>query len=334
MGYNIFLPLGDEFTSSSRKKVTAMIRNFLPCALLTATLALTLPANATLLTRTFVSSAGSDSNPCTITQPCTSFAHAYSLTAPDGIIAALDPGKYGPLTITGPITINGNGWAAITAPAGGSGITINLVALTGLEIDGADASSNGIDFETNGGSATLVVDKCVVQNVVKGIFVQPNGTLNNFAITNTMVSNNGTGIYLSPANTTNVHGVIDHVIATGGSDGINLDARFSSGVTIIAVSNTIVGNNNNYGIVDSTGNVANTTLSIDNVSVVGNFNIGIVVTGPATVLLGRSVVSGNGIGVENNTSANTFYTYKDNRINLNGSMDFAGTPLNTTFTPQ
>jgi hypothetical protein len=318
-----------------------MTRMDFPLAFLTTTLALSLPATAAGLTRTFVSSAGADSNPCTITQPCASFAQAYAATAAGGIIAALDPGKYGPLTITGPITINGNGWAAITAPARGGGITINggvngMVALTGLEIDGAGFGSNGIDFETNGGSANLVVDKCVVRNADKGILVGPNGTLD-FTITNTMLSNNGTaGIYILPANTSNVNGVIDHVIATGaGNDGIDLDARASSGVTIIAVSNTIIGNNNNYGIVDSTGNNAITTLSIDNVSVVGNFNVGINVTGPATVLLGRSIVAANGIGVENNTTANTFYTYKDNRINLNGSgTDFAGTPLNTTFTPQ
>jgi hypothetical protein len=315
-----------------------MTRMVLPLAFLTTTLALSLPATAADLTRTFVSAVGVDSNPCTTTQPCATFAHAYAVTAAGGIVAALDPGKYGPLTITGPITINGNGWAAITVPTGGSGITVNggvngLVALTGLEIDGAGTGSNGIDFEPSGSSASLVVDKCVVRNTGKGILVEPNSTLNNFAITNTMVSNNATGIYLSLINATNTHGVIDHVTATGGSDGINLDARTSSGVTIVAVSNTIIGNNNNYGIVDSTGNNANTTLSIDNVSVVGNFNVGINVTGPATVLLGRSVVSGNGIGVENNTTANTFYTYKDNRINLNG-MDFAGTALNTTFTAQ
>src|SRR5580698_410818 len=84
-----------------------------------------IPAQATSLTRTFVSASGSDSNPCTITQPCATFARAYSLTTAQGIVAALDPGKYGPLTIIGPVTINGNGWAAITAPANGNGITIN-----------------------------------------------------------------------------------------------------------------------------------------------------------------------------------------------------------------
>jgi hypothetical protein len=60
------------------------------------------------LTRSFVSSAGVDSNPCTITQPCASFAQAYTKVGANGIIAALDPGKYGPLTIAGPVTINGN----------------------------------------------------------------------------------------------------------------------------------------------------------------------------------------------------------------------------------
>src|SRR3984885_13838113 len=77
------------------------------------------------LTRSFVSSTGVDSNPCTITEPCATFAEAYTKIAANGIIAALDPGKYGPITITGPVTINGNGWSAITAPAGGNGITIN-----------------------------------------------------------------------------------------------------------------------------------------------------------------------------------------------------------------
>src|ERR1700730_12363090 len=96
----------------------------------------------------FVSSAGVDTNPCTIAQPCASFAQAYTMIGANGIIAALDPGKYGPLTITGPVTVNGNGWAAITGPAQGNAFTVNAVSgnvtLIGLEIDGAGAAYNGI----------------------------------------------------------------------------------------------------------------------------------------------------------------------------------------------
>ena len=95
------------------------------------------------LTRSFVSSAGIDSNSCMITAPCATFAHAYTTIGANGIIAALDPGKYGPITITGPVTINGNGWAAITGLAGGTAISITAtsgnVTLSGLELDGAGA---------------------------------------------------------------------------------------------------------------------------------------------------------------------------------------------------
>jgi hypothetical protein len=107
-------------------------------------LAVTLLAQAQngSLTRSFVSSTGNDGNSCMITAPCQTFAEAYTKIGPNGIIAALDPGKYGPLSIVGPVTVNGNGWAAITGPVGASAISINAgssdnVILTGLEIDGA-----------------------------------------------------------------------------------------------------------------------------------------------------------------------------------------------------
>src|SRR6202034_3527119 len=116
-----------------------------------------------------------DDNPCTITAPCATFAHAYTRTQPDGIIAALNPGKYGPLTITYPVTVNGNGWAAITGPAQGNGITVNAgsgnVILTGLEVDGAGAAYNGIVFNSGG---SLTIDNCIVKD-----FVSSNGTSGN-----------------------------------------------------------------------------------------------------------------------------------------------------------
>src|SRR5215472_17152847 len=131
-----------------------MKRILLSCAIVTTTLALAVPAQA--LVRTFVSAAGDDRNDCTDANPCRSFARAYSVTAASGVVTALDPGRYGPLIITGPITINGNGWASITAPAGGAGIQINTavndkVTLTGLNVDGGGACYNGIVF-INGAS--------------------------------------------------------------------------------------------------------------------------------------------------------------------------------------
>jgi hypothetical protein len=102
-----------------------MTKSAVLLALVVSTLALPLPAQASGLTRTYVSQAGSDSNPCTSTLPCRHFASAYAQTAANGIIIALDPGGYGPVNITSSITINGLGWASITAPANGDGIDIN-----------------------------------------------------------------------------------------------------------------------------------------------------------------------------------------------------------------
>jgi hypothetical protein len=319
-------------------------RIVLPLTALTTTFALALPAQASL-TRTFVSAAGSDSNPCTITQPCATFAHAYSLTAASGIIAALDPGKYGPLTITGAITINGNGWAAITAPAAGSGITITAggsdnVTLIGLEIDGAGAGYDGIVLNSAG---SLTVTNCTLQNFVfdgshgttgDGILMQPTtGTLA-FTITNTTASNNGyVGIYFfPPSGSPNANGVIDHVVADVNQYGIAVQSGFATGGSIVVtISDSIASNNSQNGIFAGQG-PATLKLSIDNVTMSGN-GTGIEARTPANVLLGRSVITGNLIGAYNNTSPNTFFSYQDNRINLNGT-DISGPALNTTFTSQ
>src|SRR6202163_1048343 len=50
--------------------------------------------------RTFVSTAGSDSNPCSITQPCRHFQAAVNATSAGGEVDALDAGAYGSLPTT------------------------------------------------------------------------------------------------------------------------------------------------------------------------------------------------------------------------------------------
>jgi hypothetical protein len=299
--------------------------------------AIALPAQAQdgTLVRSYVSSAGSDSNPCTITAPCASFAHAYTMVGANGIVAALDPGRYGPLTITGPVTINGNGWAAITAPSGGAGITINAgasdaVTLSGLEIDGAGVGYNGIVFNSG---ASLTVTGCVLRNFQftgalttgNGILIQPTSGAVSFVITNTTVANSGrAGIIYSPTSgsTATATGVIDHVVATNNIYGILIYTISGGGLTTVAISNSIASNNDLTGI--GQNNSAALTVSIDNTEVSGN-TYGIGAAGTTTVTLGRSVVTANGTGISNDT--NSFFSYKDNRINEN-SLDISGS-LNT-----
>ena len=92
--------------------------------------------------RTFVSAAGSDSNNCiNVATPCRHFAAAYAATAPNGEIYVLDPANYGALTITGPVSIEGHGWASVAAASGSAAITINAnpgdkINIIGVVLDG------------------------------------------------------------------------------------------------------------------------------------------------------------------------------------------------------
>ena len=107
-------------------------------------LAVTLPAAPAQAQaqRTFVSAAGSDSNNCaTVTTPCRHFASAYAVTVPNGEIDVLDPANYGSLTITGPVSIEGHGWASSAAVTGQAAITINAntgdkINIIGVVLDG------------------------------------------------------------------------------------------------------------------------------------------------------------------------------------------------------
>jgi hypothetical protein len=288
------------------------------------------------LTRSFVSSAGADSNPCTITQPCQSFAVAYTKIGPNGIIAALDPGKYGPLTgasaITTGVTINGNGWAAITAPANGNGITINAgtanVTLIGLEIDGVGIAYNGVVLNSAG---SLTVSSCILQNFSfdgsdintgNGILMQPTSGPFTFTITNTTASNNKFAgiLYAPPSGSPVTNGVIDHVVTTADFGGISLyPFSTTNGSLTVALSNSVVSGNTSQGIyIDSSPSTA-TNISMDTMNVSGN-DYGIIVNNSANASLARSVVTGSAVGIQNSTTPqNNFYSYQNNQINFNAS---------------
>ena len=278
------------------------------------------------LTRTFVSSSGVDTNPCSIAAPCATFAHAYTLTQPTGIIAALDPGKYGPLIITYPVTINGNGWAAITAPAQGSGITISAgvgnVILTGLEVDGAGAAYNGIVF--NSGNS-LTVNNCIVKDFISadgtsgnGIMIAPTSGTVDFTIVNTIALNNASaGIHYLPASgSAAATGAIDHVLAANNAIGMAVDlSGTSGGSAAVTISNSVANNNGSDGVVtaSATGTVI-VTVDRDEVSSNGT---GVSVGANTAVLLSRSVIAKNTTyGISNSGTA---ASSEDNRIAGNGN---------------
>ena len=101
-------------------------------------------------TRTWVSGVGDDLNPCSRTAPCKTFAGAISKTAVGGEISVLDPGGYGAVSVTKPITISGVGTQASILASGTTGVLVNItvapvapitatVTLRNIQINGAGA---------------------------------------------------------------------------------------------------------------------------------------------------------------------------------------------------
>jgi hypothetical protein len=316
-------------------------------------LAVTLPAvpakaQSGALTRAFVSSTGLDSNACTITAPCATFAVAYTKVGANGIIAAIDPGKYGPIVITGPVTINGNGWASITGPTTGTATAITITAvsgdviLNGLEIDGTGAARYGIVF--NSGSS-LAISNCTVQNFIDdGIAVQPGIGTTMLLITDVAVSyNNAGGIQIAPTASASVEGLIKRAtLNADAGNAVTVDGGGTTGnvdVTIVDSAalggpNTNYGNNGQGFLANSASGTANTTMYLDNISA-NYFGAAVEATNKAVVWIRRSAISRNLFAVNdvNIVSPGAVYSFGDNAFAGNGGNFGGNGGNNGTVTP-
>jgi hypothetical protein len=240
----------------------------------------------------------------------------------NGIIAALDPGKYGPINIYGPVTINGNGWAAITAPAGGAAITISGsgdVYLTGLEIDGAGAGYYGILYNLYFFNYNLIVNNCLIQNMVEssggydgsgsGLAVLANGNASaNITVTNTTFAYNGrAGIYYDgPTTFPNLNFIIDHVMATANGSGIDIDAANSTGGSVrVAVSNSVL-DNNGTGIVLS-GGLPTMEAMVSDSHIDSNTTAGVQV-GSASTIIRNVTINQTPIGVDVGSGGTAYFS--------------------------
>src|SRR5687768_8891718 len=104
--------------------------------------------------RTWVAGLGDDANPCSRTAPCKTLGHAVAVTAVNGQVNILDPGSYGPISITKSITIDGHD-ALSGSTHTGSGVLINYdlfagtdtrksVRLRNLNFQGINTGTRGI----------------------------------------------------------------------------------------------------------------------------------------------------------------------------------------------
>jgi hypothetical protein len=283
------------------------------------------PADAQPFSLTFVSGLGSDSNPCTRTQPCLTFAHALVNTNAGGEIVVLDPGDYGPLVINKAISIvnDGVGTVGIRALSNGTAITINAgpsdnVSLRGLTIEGAGVGNTGIVFNSG---QSLTIGNCVIRHFMgNGIDFLPNAS-SRFSVSSTLVAENGSfGIIVLPTGSGVVRAIFNRVeVNNNGIDGILVDGSSSSNQTIKAtVSDSVAAHNGGAGLKLNTILGQASPLVMLFHSVVAFNGTGVVSNGPVDVFIAQSAMFGNttswtagpGLGV---------FTYGDNYVDANDS---------------
>jgi len=256
------------------------------------------PAHAQA-TRTWVSGVGDDANPCSRTAPCKTFAGAISKTAPGGEINCLDPGGFGGVTITKPLSIvcNYTEGGVLSAGAGVNGVVVNAgvndhVYLRGIDFHGAGSAQNAVRFIAGG---SLTIEDSVIRSYNasngQGVSFQPTGTsrliMNNVTVNNNGNAATGGGILISPTGAGVAAATLDNVRI---QDNLNA-GLFVSGASTVMITNSNVSHNTIFGIRTSGGS--------------------------PTVRVGNTTVTGNGTGIAVGTGS--ILSYGTNRVNGNST---------------
>lgn len=302
--------------------------------LLTLCSLFTLRAAHAQLTRTWVSGVGDDSNPCTRTEPCKTFAEAISRTVPGGYVSVLDPGDFGAVTITKSITISSEGFEAGVLVSGTNGIVISApnnanVVLRGLEIDGLGTGLSGIKVLSAG---SVHVEKCTINHFTQlGIdFVPSSATTatSQLFVSDSIIRDNlgasSGGIRIKPGTNVSVIGSIENTVLKNNSAGLRVEDN-----STITAKNTTASGNSGAGFIAisvSAGGAAN--LNLDK-CVASSNGFGIRADGAnATVRRAQCMISGNGTGI---SAVNSGKTISFTGTNFNAD---SGTTTGPNIAPQ
>jgi hypothetical protein len=241
-------------------------------------------------TRTWVSSAGDDANPCSPAAPCKSCAGALSKTAASGEINCLTPGGFGPVVINKAITIDCTGtYGSVLAGSNGTAISINItvsgssvVRLRGLSISGQGVASYGVRIQA-------AVKVTIEDSVIDG-FSQHGVSLENSAT--------------APAQLFISNVTIRNILA-GNALNITPAATSTANVTVIGSR-----------LLSSSSGVfaANSDVAVTNCMIAGNA-FGITANNGGTVRLSGNTISENTTGLS--AKGGTIASYNNNAVSGN-----------------
>ncbi|HEY0428264.1 MAG TPA: hypothetical protein VGC76_10820 [Pyrinomonadaceae bacterium] len=264
--------------------------------------------------RTWVASTGLDTNSCSRTAPCKSFAAAIAATSVGGEINCLDPNsEYGVIQIDKSITIDCEDTQGTTRAAAANGININItdpadtaksVRIRGFTINGLGNGTNGIRVQS---ANRLTLEEVVIDGfTAHGISVETTSGAFSLVAKKTTVRNNaGNGINtsLSGAATATIF-LIDSLIAAN-SVGFNQNSA-----TVGVVQNsTFTGN--------TTGVQANGSTSVLALKgcLISQNGTGVSTVTSATIRIGGNIITANTTGL----TGSDIYTWGGNLIDGNAS---------------
>jgi hypothetical protein len=261
--------------------------------------------------RSFVSQEGSDSNNCSITAPCKTFAGAVTQTNAGGEIVVLNSGGYGAVTITKSITISSIGVeGAITTHSAGAGITISAgpsdtVRIRDLTLIGGGVGTVGI--LVNSAQSVLIQNCSITGFTGDGVSYLPSSGPSNLNIIGmTVADNGGNGITIEPGGGSGVTAYITDVGAWGNSIGVLVSGNVHATVSVGA-------SNNGTGI-EATG--ASAVVMVTGARASNNTGSGVLSDSNATMYVDRLQASGNALGWQV-TNSGIMKSYGDNEINGN-----------------
>jgi hypothetical protein len=287
----------------------------------------------------WVSPNGSDSNTCSQTSPCATFAGAI---AKGGVVQinCLSSGNYGALnsttaSITGSIIIDcGDGNVGEMTTGGGSAaININTssattIVLRHLSLNGGNNTGiNGINTQAFPGG-TLIVENCMISGFLSsspttgsGIYFAPSSGRGLLQVSDSLLFNNGNNaINVSPGTGVIASVTLNRDEFTGNGTGVSLGG---SGVVAGTMRQSIAAESAAFGVIAGASQVF---FTIEESSIIDNLNTGIRTFSSGTVLnVGASTIGGNGTGV--NAVAGSIVSFGNNQMSANGTN---GTFTSTT----
>jgi len=246
--------------------------------------------------RTFVASNGNDANACSTVAPCRGFAAAVARTNDGGEVIVLDSAGCGPVTISRSVSI-------VSPPgiyAGISVFTVNgidvdganiVVVVRGITIVGQGSGAYGINFAQG---ARLLIEDCEIGNMNNGI--QATATNGQLVVKRTVLRGNSYGFYAEGS-----------VVAS--LDGVHAVLNTLTGIVVntgaaVTISNSVLANNRDEGLVVSAFGSGNLTDALITRSTISGSPKGVDIDGHFAGNIARLVVDSTTI---NDAATAAFY---------------------------